>query len=281
LRVDGTLPSSDRRARCREGISDGGLDMADRAMSSITGIDSAAATANSPAVGRWTMDAKRRARLVLILAVVSGATDASGFLHLGGAFASVMTGNMVLLGLAGGTANSSLAAHAGAAIAAFIVGCVIGGRVAGHHHKDDGIWPTPITIALTVELAIFVVYAIGLEAVNGDPGSSVYKTVLLALNAIALGLQSGAIQRFGIPGLSTTYLTGTLTTTIVHLSTGRPIRHVAFNLQLLVGLIVGAAAGGLIAKNAMSYVPALQIGGVGLVILLATAGARHALRPAR
>jgi uncharacterized membrane protein YoaK (UPF0700 family) len=241
-------------------------------MSSAVEIDR---TASNPASVWWTMNANRRSRLVLILAVVSGATDASGFLHLGGAFSSVMTGNMVLLGLAVGTAKSSLAAHAGAAMAGFIVGCIIGGRVAGHHQKHDGIWPAPITIALTVELAVFVVYAIGLEAVNGDPGSGVYRTVLLALNAVALGLQSGAIQRFGISGLSTTYLTGTLTTTVVHLSTGRPVRHVAFNLQLLAGLIVGAGVGGLIATHAMRFVPALQIGGVGLVLLFAVAGTRE------
>jgi uncharacterized membrane protein YoaK (UPF0700 family) len=35
---------------------------------------------------------------------------------------------------------------------------------------------------------------------------------LLALTALALGIQSAAIQRFGVLGLSTTYLTGTLTT---------------------------------------------------------------------
>lgn len=91
---------------------------------------------------------------------------------------------------------------------------------------------------------------------------------MLALNAVALGLQSSAIQRFGVSGLSTTYLTGTLTSTMVHLATRRPIRHVALNLQLLAALIIGAAAGGALATYAMRFAPALQIGGVGFVVLV-------------
>jgi uncharacterized membrane protein YoaK (UPF0700 family) len=231
--------------------------------------------------GFWTLDARRRGYLVTLLAVVSGATDASGFLHLGGAFSSVMTGNMVLLGLAGGTGNGALAARAGAAIAAFIAGCFIGGRVAGQHSQDDRLWPASITRALTVELAVFAAYAVVLEAVGGNPTGSLLKTGLLALNALALGLQSSAIQRFGVSGLSTTYLTGTLTTTIVHLSSGRPLRHVALNMQLLAGLMVGAGAGGLLARYAMRFTPALQLGGVGLVILMAVAAGSNDLAVGR
>jgi uncharacterized membrane protein YoaK (UPF0700 family) len=221
----------------------------------------------------WTLDARRRGYLVTLLAVVSGATDASGFLHLGGAFSSVMTGNMVLLGLAGGTGNGALAARTGAAIVAFAAGCFVGARVAGQYSQDDrgGVWPSSITRALAVEFAVFAAYAVALQAVGGNPTGSLVKTCLLALNAMALGLQSSAIQRFGVSGLSTTYLTGTLTTTIVHLASGRPLRHVALNMQLLAGLVIGAAAGGVLATYAMRFTPALQLGGIGLVILAAMA----------
>jgi uncharacterized membrane protein YoaK (UPF0700 family) len=228
----------------------------------------------------WKLDVGRRGWLVVALAVVSGITDASGFVHLGGAFSSVMTGNMVLLGLAAGTGNGGLAARAGAAIVAFVAGCVIGGRVAGQPGPEDGVWPRAITRALAIELVIFVAYGIALEATGGNPVGDVSRTALLALNALALGLQSSAIQRFGVSGLSTTYLTGTLTTTIVHLSSGRPVRHVALNLQLLGALIVGAGIGGLVATHAMRVIPLLQIGGVGLVILMALTGSQETA-PAR
>jgi uncharacterized membrane protein YoaK (UPF0700 family) len=228
--------------------------------------------------GPSSPDIHRRSRLVVVLAVVSGVTDASGFIHLGGAFSSVMTGNMVLLGLGGGTGNGALAARAGGAIAAFVVGCVIGGRVAGHPREDDRVWPVEVTRALVIELAIFVAYGITLGAV-GNPHGATVKTALLALNALALGLQSSAIQRFGVSGLSTTYLTGTLTTTIVHLASGRPVRRVALNVQLLAGLTAGAAVGGVVAIHAMRLIPALQVGGMAVVILAATAARSREAQP--
>ena len=222
---------------------------------------------------RSPMDAPRREHLITLLAMVSGVTDAAGFIGLGGAFSSVMTGNMVLLGLSGGTGDGALAARTGAAIIAFIVGCVVGGRVAGRHREGQPIWPPSITRALAVELAVFCAYGAALQAVGGHP-SSVAKSGLLACNALALGIQSSAIQRFGVSGLSTTYLTGTLTTTIVHLASGHHVRHVSLNLRLLAGLIVGAAAGGFLALHAMRLTPALQIGGLGAVVVLALVARR-------
>jgi uncharacterized membrane protein YoaK (UPF0700 family) len=244
----------------------------------------AALAATERATTGTVLTARRREQLIVLLAVVSGVTDAAGFVGLGGAFSSVMTGNMVLLGLSGGTGNGSLAARTGAAILAFIIGCGVGGRLAGRAKEGQPVWPASVTIALAAELAVLCVYTLGLEAVGGHPGD-VTKSALLACNAMALGIQSSAIQRFGVSGLSTTYLTGTLTTTIVHLASGRPARHVALNLKLLAGLIVGAAAGGLLATHAMRLTPLLQLAGLGTVIACAWLagqrdGAGRATRPA-
>lgn len=218
---------------------------------------------------RSAMDARRREHLVVMLALVSGVTDAAGFIGLGGAFSSVMTGNMVLLGLAGGAGDAALAARAAAAIAAFIVGCIIGTRLAGHHTDGEGLWPRSVTRALIAELCVFCVYAVALQLAGGHAGGTVVKTALLACNAVALGIQSSAIQRFGVSGLSTTYLTGTLTTTVVHLASRRPIRHVSLNIRLLAALIGGAVVGGFLASHALRYTPLLQIAGVGAVIVAA------------
>lgn len=217
------------------------------------------------------LDARRREQLVVVLAVVSGVTDAAGFIGLGGAFSSVMTGNMVLFGLAGGAGDAALAARAGAAIVAFVLGCIIGTRLAGHHTDGESVWPRSVTRALVAELVVFCVYGSLLEAVGGHPLGAVIKTVLLAFNAVALGIQSSAIQRFGVSGLSTTYLTGTLTTTVVHLTARRPLREVALNFRLLGALIGGAAVGGFVAVNALRFTPLLQIAGVAIVVITASA----------
>jgi uncharacterized membrane protein YoaK (UPF0700 family) len=69
---------------------------------------------------------RRHRVLATLLAGTSGALDALGFLALGGVFASVMTGNLVLLGLGAGTRNGGLAVHAVVAIGGYSLGVAIG-----------------------------------------------------------------------------------------------------------------------------------------------------------
>lgn len=85
-----------------------------------------------PAGGVRELDAgRRRDILVVPLTFVTGCADAIGFLALGGAFASVMTGNLVLLGLSGGSGRGQLALTSSSAIASFIIGLLLGARIAG------------------------------------------------------------------------------------------------------------------------------------------------------
>ncbi len=213
---------------------------------------------------------RRRDALVVLLAVNSGATDAIGFLSLGGAFTSVMTGNMVLLGIAGGTHNSSLAAHSAAAIICFVIGGALGARVAGQPTPDDPVWPEQVSRALRIEFALIGVYALGWEAFGGHP-RGLWAASLLGVNAVALGLQSSAIHRFGVPGLSTTYLTGTLTTMVIRLTHGRGVRDVAHSAQLLAGLVAGAGLGAFLATHVARAAPLVQLVSLGAVATGATA----------
>jgi len=54
------------------------------------------ATAPAHEPGSAAVLRRRRHALVVVLTFVTGSADATGFLALGGAFSSVMTGNMVL-----------------------------------------------------------------------------------------------------------------------------------------------------------------------------------------
>jgi uncharacterized membrane protein YoaK (UPF0700 family) len=214
------------------------------------------------------MTVERRHAMVVVLAVVSGAIDAIGFVGLGGAFTSVMTGNMVLLGLGAGTGNGTLVAHAALAIAAFVLGCVVGARVAGTHQPGDGVWPPAVTRALIVELGVLLLFAIGWEATGGHPSESM-KLLLLAVNAVVLGMQSSTTQRFGVSGLSTTYLTGTLTGVAIRLASGGGLREAAGSTQILVALIAGAVAGGALTLHAPIFAPLVP--GLGLACVVAIA----------
>ena len=201
---------------------------------------------------------RERARLVVVLAVTSGATDAIGFLALGSAFTSVMTGNMVLLGVGTAGRDAVLIVSCCVAILGFVVGAAVGASVAGSPAEGDPLWPSAVTVALYIELALFVAFA-GLWWGFGSAPGADWLFPLLALNAGALGLQSSAIQRFGVSGLSTTYLTGTLTTIVSRLIAGHGLRKVAHSSTILLGLIVGAGIGALLIEFLPVAVPGIQL----------------------
>jgi uncharacterized membrane protein YoaK (UPF0700 family) len=217
---------------------------------------------SEPAVAEQRVKAgKARDRAATSLAFVSGATDATGFLALGGTFTSVMTGNMVLFGTGLARGDTDLYGHAAAAIAAFVIGAAIGTRVAGTASAKDPVWPKAVNWALLVELVIFAIYAGFYWGTSAHPEGAL-KLILLAMNSFALGMQSSAIQRYGVAGLSTTYMTGTLTTLVIRLASGRPLRDVAHSGTLLIALIVGAAAAAAALRWADWLVPAIQLAGV-------------------
>jgi uncharacterized membrane protein YoaK (UPF0700 family) len=215
-----------------------------------------------------------RQTLVVTLAVVSGATDAIGLLALGGAFTSVMTGNMVLLGVSISSADGTLAASSGFAILAFCAGAALGARVAGSPQKSDRVWPRAVTVGLAVEFVFVCVYAAGWWASGGAPGGGVALALLLT-TAIALGIQTSTVQRFGVSGMSTTYLTGTLTTVVIRLASGRGVREVWHSLEILLGLIAGAALGTALVLLAPLFAPLLQLVALGAVVLVGATAAQR------
>lgn len=214
------------------------------------------------------MDASRdRNHLVVLLGVTSGATDAIGFLALGSAFTSVMTGNMVLLGIAAAHQNLRDLALVAVAIGSYVTGAAVGARVCGTHQEGDGVWPAGVTRGLRVELVLFSLFAVAWWVLGSQPAEHFFLP-LLAVNAAALGIQSSAIQRFGVSGLSTTYLTGTLTSVTIRLVSGKGIRAVRHSVAILGGLIAGAAIGATLVRFAPVAVPLIQLLTVGAVLVL-------------
>jgi uncharacterized membrane protein YoaK (UPF0700 family) len=222
------------------------------------------------------MTARRRDLLVVVLAFVSGYTDGVGFLALGGAFTSVMTGNMVLLGLSAGQGDGEGVGRALGAILAFIAGAALGTHVAGVAAEDDPVWPRPVNRALALELVILAAAAVGWFVTSGEPNTAVQFVLLLAA-AVALGVQSSTVQRFGVSGLSTTYLTGTLTSAVIHLVSHRTARGSERHWKIIGALVAGAAAAAGTHELARTTLPVPQL--VGLALVLAF-GARAVRRKA-
>ena len=70
---------------------------------------------------------RARDQLVVLLTVTTGGVDAAAFLHLGHVFSSVITGTLVLLGIAAGTHDGALAGNCGVALASYVAGVAVGG----------------------------------------------------------------------------------------------------------------------------------------------------------
>jgi uncharacterized membrane protein YoaK (UPF0700 family) len=212
----------------------------------------------------WTRE-KQRDALVITLTIVTGSVDAIGLLRLGGVFTSVMTGNMVFLGIAASERSGSIALHTGVAFALYILGSFLGARVAGHPPDNEShLWPRSVVNALSLELCVITVFAVWWELVHGTPSPDI-SYALLGLNAMALGIQSSAVLRFGVSGLSTTYLTGTLTQFVANFTKKEAPIQVRSGLILL-ALIVGAGLGALCALHAPLVAPIVPLGALGIVV---------------
>ena len=85
--------------------------------------------------------------------------------------------------------------------------------------------------------------------------------LLLAL-AIALGVQSSTVQRFGVSGLSTTYLTGTLTSAVIHLVAHRTARGSERHWNIIGALVLGATAAAGMHEVAGPALPVPQLVGL-------------------
>jgi uncharacterized membrane protein YoaK (UPF0700 family) len=173
-----------------------------------------------------------------LLAMTAGATDVVSFLGLGGVFSSVMTANLVLLGLSASQHDAALATHTAAAFAGFAAGALAASRLTG----PAGQRPERIGIALAGECVLLSGFTVGWEVTGGRPGGWA-QLVLLATAACAMGGQSATVIALNVPGISTTYMTGMLTGVLSDLVT-RGRAGVGFRLLLLGLLIGGAVANG-------------------------------------
>lgn len=145
--------------------------------------------------------------LLLTLTMVTGLVDAVSYLGLGEVFVANMTGNVVLLGFAlAGTAGLSAPATA-VSTAAFLVGAVAGGRFGGRFAGHRG---RLLASAVSVQ-AVLVTAALVTTTLADDGSADPVRYTLIVLLGLAMGLQNAVVRRLGVPDLTTTVVTQTLT----------------------------------------------------------------------
>jgi len=222
--------------------------------------------------------------IAIALTFASGASDVASFTRLGSVFTSVMTGNIVLWGLAVARGSLSLASHTAVAVGGYIAGVAVGTWVAhgargarAARSDQEGVLPRHVLWVLLTELTLLAGFAAGWEVSGASPAGWA-QFCLLATLAAAMGAQSSAVNDMGLAQVSTTYLTGTLTGLVSSLVLpGQDTPHGPRRFGVLIGLAAGASLCGLFVATAADVVPALPL--AALVTTLALAAGPGWRRP--
>ncbi len=225
--------------------------------------------------------------IAVLLTIGAAATDVASFTRLGSVFASVMTSNIVFLGLAAARQSATLAWHAAVSFAGYVAGVAFGSRLARTGQRRAGrgemTWSPWIAATLIAEIVVFAAFTAGWELTGAKPAGA-GQLVLLALATLAMGMQSAVVVAIGISGVSTTYMTGTLTTLIDAIASPAPGKGTDVRRPVvLLALAAGAGLSGLLIATAPAAVPLVP-----LATLLAALGVgtgllrhwRHDHRPA-
>lgn len=177
--------------------------------------------------------------IVLLLTCAAGSVDAASYYALGRVFTANMTGNTVHFGVALGRWHAADVVRTGTALAAFAVGVALGAAIVETDASSDP-WPGSVTTALAIELVILLLAT--LAWFLGWAPTRVGQQVMLALLAVAMGVQSAAVRRLRISGVVTTYITGTVTSLVAgevrrHLGYEQPTPEAPTHAGPLLGLV--------------------------------------------
>ncbi|MEV7731105.1 YoaK family protein [Streptomyces sp. NPDC088921] len=182
----------------------------------------------------------RLVAVLLGLTVVSGLIDAVSYLGLEHVFTANMTGNVVVLGFAAAGAPGFSVAHTLTSLGSFVVGAAAGGR--GAVRLGGGSRRTWTRLTLAAEAVLLGITAVVAFAA---PGATATAYTLIAVTAFAMGLRNATVRKLGVPDLTTTVLTMTLTGLAADSRAGgghgiRSPRRTASVIAMVAGATLGA-----------------------------------------
>lgn len=146
---------------------------------------------------------------VYLLTSICGMIDVVCFLALGGVFAEMMTGNLLMMAIMIGQRDAIAEVDKFIfALLAFALGALIGGRIMkryGHqNHPKFAFWLIWVLLGFASVFALFLP-----EVINRDQAH-----VLLVVLAITMGIQNAVIRVHGEPDIATNLMTVTYTALI-------------------------------------------------------------------
>lgn len=178
----------------------------------------------------------RRRITILLFTVAAGSVDAIVYLaaHV---FTANMTGNAVLFGIDAGQGHALAATHSIVALLAFIIGIVIGAIIVRQYGKSTK-W-TFVRNAVLLEAVLLALFAGAFllpssqqsantlqqsqitnhqspirsesPAANQPSQTPTAIVLIIVFSGLAMGLQSAVVRGLNLPGIATTYITGTIT----------------------------------------------------------------------
>ncbi len=217
----------------------------------------------------------------MFLAIASGSSDVIAFLLLGHVFASAMTGNTALLGIALASGNLLSVTQPLCALLGFAAGVALATLIYNRYLAQDP-KERVAQILLALEILFLALFALILEFGLSSAGQTI-RYVLILLGSMAMGIQGVAARQLNAPGVNTIVFTTTLVTivsTTVGLLSGRvkdsqERSNTLFQISALSAYGGGAMLAGFLYWTEFSFLPWLPAAAVLVVMLRKYVGAQH------
>lgn len=209
--------------------------------------------------------------LLLVLTAMTGLIDAVSILALGRVFVANMTGNVVFIGFALARAPGFSLSASLAALAGFLVGALLGGRLSVRFASHRGLLLRNTCAVQSVLIAAALLFVLPSSRLQLSMGTQV---IVAALCAIAMGVQNSTARRLAVPDLTTTVLTMTLTGIAADLHSSSTATTTRRSVAVLT-MLAGAAAGALLVLHtrvAFALGPGLAL--LGFVVAAAAISSR-------
>lgn len=209
-------------------------------------------------VERLTQDVRPGLYLV---ASICGIIDVTCIKALGGVFAEMMTGNLLLMAMdvgSGGTFERS--SRYLWPLMAFMLGAIIGGRLLLLPHERQVRRAAFLTVWCTILVAATVCWAY-------EPnGNEVLGRAITALLALGMGLQTAILRQHGVQDLATNVMTLTLTALLSESRLGEGSRPNVLRRALSIGCFF---SGGVVAAALVHHGTVYPLGLAAILYSLA------------
>lgn len=188
-----------------------------------------------------TTTAESHALNLLLLTWIAGMLDALSYVRAH-VFTANMTGNLVLLGIHFMQGDTADALRSLLSLASFAVGCILGALVILRREERQR---ASLTAGFLAEFLLLLIFAV-LYALHPHAGF-IQQGALVSTAAIALAIQSVTVRKLRVSGVVTTFITGTITTTMVGavglFRKQRPSEAEEVHIALLIGMLAVYLAG--------------------------------------